>query len=561
LAKTKLEFSRGELIAEKYEVIDLLDESPLGPTYRVKHQKSGKFVRLTMLRPEVAGAEQKDAVIAAFKSARAFVHKNLMKVGELGDHEGVAYYTMEDFEGSTLRELLQEYKIAGTQFATKEAAQVIIAILEALQAAHDSGIVLRALRPEYVLVNVRFTGPRQANFVARIKLVGTAFWNLVPNGTLAEDEFTRGEAQYLAPELKSFEPVATPRSDVYSAGVMFYEMLTGTAPIGTFQQPTKLRPDLPRHINDIVELALANSPEDRYRTASDLVADIQRIFREPDIAAEEERKPLVTPLWWGLAALAVLAVAVILYQMRPDPVEEARTADASLRAMAVEQQQLPSLEEVAAILAKHPPNMIYIPTGPYVAGRMHSEEDAPAFEPLAKLREVDGFIIDAFEYPNLKGALPAYGVTYAEAEANCTAAGKRLCTADEWEKACKGPGNTVYSYGDFYDPEFCGEGLEDRGYPAGSRPECRSRWGVFDISGSFREWTMTAPQEKETRRIVKGGVRHNPQRGTRCSFFTDESTGFKDGSMSFRCCRDPDAPPAPAPTPEPGPETPEGGPE
>lgn len=549
MSKPKLEFSRGEKIAEKYEVLDLLDESPLGLTYRVKHEKSGKFVRLTMLRPTVAGPESMDQVAKAFERGRSLEHPNLMKLGELGEHDGVSYYTMEDFEGSTLRELLQEYKISGKQFGTFEAAQVVIAILEGLQALHDNGSVMRTLRPEYVLISVRYAGPRQQNFVARVKLVGVAFWDLVSNGVLAEDEFTRGEAQYLAPELKSFEPHPTPRSDVYSAGVVFYEMLTGTAPIGTFQQPTKLRPDLPRHVNDIVELALANSPEDRYRSASDLVADIQRIFAEPGVSAEEVRKPLITPLGWGLAVLVVLAVAVILYQMRPNAAAEAEALDAQVRATVAEQQEIPSQAEIEQILAKHPPNMLYVPPGPYIAGRLHKETEAPAFEPMAEVRDVDGFLIDAFEYPNLKDAPPEYEVSYADAEAKCRAAGKRLCTADEWEKACKGRGNTVYSYGDYYDPAFCGDGLEARGYPAGSRPDCRSTWGVFDISGSFREWTATAPQGKDARRIVKGGMRQNPARGTRCGFFTDESIAFKDGSMSFRCCRDLDAPPIVVPEP------------
>ena len=296
MSKKSLEFSRGDILADKYEVIDLLDESPLGPTYRVKHVESGKFVRLCLLRPAIANAEKKSDIIQAFKTARGLQHEHLLKIGELGDHDGIAYFTMQDFEGSTLRELLQEYKIEGKQFALEEAAQIVIQVLEGLQAIHDDGNVFRALRPEYVLVDVRYAGPRQT-FVARVKLFGTAFWDLVPAGTLAEDEFTRGEAQYIAPELKSFDPNPTPRSDVYSAGVIFYEMLTGTAPIGTFQQPTKLRDGLPRHVDDIVELALAHAPEDRYRTATDLKLDIRRIFEDPDLR-EETRRPLITPVGW-----------------------------------------------------------------------------------------------------------------------------------------------------------------------------------------------------------------------------------------------------------------------
>ena len=83
---TQLEFSRGEVLAEKYEVVDLLDESPLGVTYRVKHLKSGKYVRMMLLRPKIAGREQKDQIVAAFKKAKQITHPHLVKLGELGEH-------------------------------------------------------------------------------------------------------------------------------------------------------------------------------------------------------------------------------------------------------------------------------------------------------------------------------------------------------------------------------------------------------------------------------------------------------------------------------------------
>ena len=72
-------------------------------------------------------------------------------------------------------------------------------------------------------------------------------------------------------------------------------------------------------------------------------------------------------------------------------------------------------------------------------------------------------------------------------------------------------------------------------------PQCKSRSGVYDLSGTFAEWTGSMPEGKDNRRYVKGGQRHNPRRGTRCTFTTDESVAFKDGSMSFRCCMNPKA--------------------
>ena len=546
MSNLKLDYARGDVLADKYEVVDHLDESPLGVTYRVKHLKSGKYVRLTLLRPSVAGPDNKDDVIRAFKAAKEIQHVNLIKVGELDDHEGVAYYTMEDFEGSTLRELIQEYKVEGKQFDLKEAAQISIQVLEALSACHDADQVLRAVRPEYILVKVRYTGPRKRNFVAQVKMIGAGFWSLLEAGTLAEDEFTRGEAQYLAPELKSFEPQATPRADGYSAAVIFYEMLTGTAPVGTFQLPTMLRPDLPKRVNDIVELALAVAPEDRYPNPRDFVTDIQRMLTDQGTVAEDDvAKPLM-PLWgWALVLMgfaAMLTIGAYIFIPSNDPLEEAKAKDAALRKGVAEQHDSPSVDTIKQVMAEHPPNMIYVPAGQFLQGRLHVEFEAPNSEPLAEVVDLPAFLIDAFEAPNSPGAAPKAKVTFAEAEKSCADQGKRLCTAQEWEKACKGTKNEIYQYGDFFDPSFCGNGLDERSQ-AGTRLKCKSTWysGPYDMSGNFREWTSTSPTGESDSRIVKGGD-VNARNGTRCAYSRGEKTTFTDGSMSYRCCRSANAP-------------------
>ncbi len=542
MTKAKLEFSRGETLASKYEIVDLLDESPLGVTYRVKHLKTGKYVRLMLLRPTVAGRDQKDTIVHAFKKAKALSHPHLVKLGELGEHEGVAYYTFEDFDGGTLRDLLQEYKVNGKQFAVKESSQITMQILEGLGAAHNAGMVMRALRPEYVLLNVRYTGPRRQTFVAQTKLVGIAFWDLVPAAVLAEDEFTRGEAQYLAPELKSFEPNPSPRCDIYSTGVLFYEMLVGSAPVGTFQLPKVRRPDLPDHVNDVVELALAQAPDDRYQAANDFINDIQRTFRDAALNDEMVRRPLVTPVGWALALALVAFVGIILFNFRSDPEQRAKALDSQIISEVFEeiQDNQPMPADVAKIYARHPPNMVYVPEGPYVSGRLHKENSAPASEPVAEKQYTKGFLMDLFEFPNLKGEIPRFDVTWTEADRLCDEAGKRLCTEQEWERSCKGPKSTIYSYGDTFDTEFCGVGLREP-YRSGDRADCKSGYGSLDLSGNFREWTSSEP--KKGRKIVKGGLKGNAEKGTRCAMTTDEGVSFSDKSLSFRCCRDIDAPP------------------
>ena len=89
--------------------------------------------------------------------------------------------------------------------------------------------------------------------------------------------------------------------------------------------------------------------------------------------------------------------------------------------------------------------------------------------------------------------------------------------------------------------------------------QCKSSWGAYDLSGNFREWTASQPKGKDVRRIVKGGMRQNPTKGTRCAFTTDESIAFKNATMGFRCCLDVDELPfePPAPPADEGEPTPE----
>jgi hypothetical protein len=557
VALGKLEFSRGEMIASKYEVSDLLDESPLGVTHRAKHIKSGKYVRLLMLRPKVAGHAQKDQLVEIFKKVKEIQHPGLVKFGELAENEGVAYVTYEDFEGRTLRELLTEYRVEGKRLELKEAAQITVQILEALDTLHQNGVVLRALRPEYVLINARHTGPRNRNFVARIKLIGAGLWDLVPSGALAEDEFSRGETQYLAPELKGFEPNATPRCDIYSAGVIFYELITGAPPLGTYQAPTTLRAELPRVVNDIVELALANSPDDRYPSTQDFLAAVQRTAIDAPEADNDPGRRLVPFAVAGVLGFILLAaIGSILYMVRtgPDDGQIPAAKDVEVRNAARQKLQVVDAATLQALLKTQPPNMAYIPGGTFVQGRMNVDPLALATEPLTKMVETKPFLIDQYEYPNQIGAPPMSEVDYATADSLCAKAGKRLCTDLEWEKACKGPTNAIYGYAsstpaDVFDPDFCGNGLADKGYASGSKDQCKSGYSVFDVSGNYREWTSTEGKDGPTRRVVKGGMRGNPERGTRCAYSNDENQVFNDPSMSFRCCRDVDAPPWVPPAP------------
>ena len=151
-------------------------------------------------------------------------------------------------------------------------------------------------------------------------------------------------------------------------------------------------------------------------------------------------------------------------------------------------------------------------------------------------------MIDAFEYPNQMNGVPKARVTGMEAE-NSVRSKVSVFTGWNGKKPVKVP-KALCTLTEYLGPELCGEGFNGLGtWKSGAFKSCRSQWGVFDMSGGFAEWTSTAPSGDQNRRFIKGG-NTNVERGTRCAFSTDDNIAFANFSMSFRCCRDVDAPQA-----------------
>lgn len=147
------------------------------------------------------------------------------------------------------------------------------------------------------------------------------------------------------------------------------------------------------------------------------------------------------------------------------------------------------------------------------------------------------FCVDRYEWPNRKGVKPSAFVSYYQASDSCFAAGKRLCTADEWGVACSGPYSWKYSYGQRYERYGCVT-HDSLARESGSRPECRSFYGVYDMSGNLLEWTSTKSVEKGSFYYVTGGFwESGPKSGCfdkRYSYYPQN----QHNPVGFRCCRD-----------------------
>lgn len=546
----------GEVIGKQVEIEAGLGSGPAGASYTAK--SAGQRVVVKMLHGPAADQATRDRLFERLKKP---VSDALVNLIEFGEHDGRGYAVMDFVEGESLRKLMDDFAAQKKAFGVQEACQIVTRVLEAADAAHRQGIVHRHLKPGNVIVQSKVVGPGKV--MRTVRVTGLGLSELVHPGVLAENLLDRPDSRYLAPELSSPAAGGTPQADVYSAGVIFYELLTGQTPMGTYLAPSQIRDDLPKHVDDIVDIALAANAEERYPSARDMMNDIQRVFAEDaPVQTAVPRKALVGVLG-GVIGLAILsAVAVKVF----DPQAAAVRKDEALRATIVKENPLPDENTVRAKVSAHP-DMVYIPAGSYLSGRLHGESQkvAGATEPLAAVKKLPAYFVNRFEGEDVKGGNPSVNATYDQAEAACAASGKRLCTADEWERACKGPEMLTYGYGDVFDPARCGPDIakdadkDNRSdLASGALDGCTNKFGVYDMAGGAREWTSTEATSGTTFRIIKGGKAGSPERGSRCAYADTKRTDLTDRFMTWRCClgenevitppADPAVPPGAAPT-------------
>jgi formylglycine-generating enzyme required for sulfatase activity len=534
-AQQPLQLRPGDVIAKKYEIDAALGAGPQGPSYAARAIAGGKKVVLKLLAGPASSSEQADDIVRRIRDVSS---DSIVKITDTGEHLGRRWVVMDHVEGETLRRVMDEYAGQRKSFALSEAAQILAKVLEAADAAHRRGFVLRHLKPANILVQTRQVGP--GKFVRTVKITGFGLSDMIHPGVLAEGLAERAQdGRYMAPELSSPSHGGTAQADLYSAGIVFYELLVGQTPMGTYLAPSRIREELPAHADNIVDIAIAPNAEDRYPTARDMINDLQRAFQDEELVNTGISVKTIA----GIIGAVVVLVAAIGAYVAFDSGKAERT-DKELRAQLVTENPMPSADEVKRKLVGRE-DMVYIPAGTFIQGAMHVEEATKSpNEALASVAKTEAYYIDRFEYPNQKGAAPLVNVTWDEAGRLCEEKGKRLCSAAEWERACKGPENSIYAYGNLYAADACGAdvvGDADKNNQldraSGELNTCGSGYGVFDLSGGAREWTADSGfTNKDVYRLSKGGKAGSPERASRCAFSEERKHDLTDRTTSFRCC-------------------------
>ena len=276
----------GKRLDGRYELIELIGAGGMADIYKARDITEDKTVAVKILKNEFAGSED---FLRRFRNESKAIallsHPNIVKIFDVGFSDQVQYIVMEYIDGITLTEYI---KLQGV-LKWKDAVFFTIQILRALQHAHDRGIVHRDIKSSNVMMLPDGT--------IKVMDFGIARFNRETDKTLSEKAI--GSVHYISPEQARGE-MTDEKSDIYSVGVMLYEMLTGQKPFdgetpvsialqhmqATPKMPREINPAIPEGLEEITLKAMQKEPSQRYQTAGEMISDIEEFKKDPSIVFE-----------------------------------------------------------------------------------------------------------------------------------------------------------------------------------------------------------------------------------------------------------------------------------
>jgi|CZKY01.1.fsa_nt_gi serine/threonine protein kinase/tetratricopeptide (TPR) repeat protein len=310
----------GTVLGRRYEILQLLGQGGMGAVYRARDREVNRMVALKVIRPELAGDS---AILDRFKQelvlSHQVTHKNVVRIYDLGDADGIKFITMEYIAGQDLRSLIVQQKI----FPPQEAVEMMRQVCRALEAAHAVGVIHRDLKPQNIMRDKQ----------GRVVVMDFGLARLLDSHDgMTQTGAIVGTMEYMSPEQGLGKPLDE-RSDLFAVGLIFYELLTGKMPykadsaLASLLKRTHERaapvsehsPSIPHALSDIVGKCLEPKLQDRYQHVGEILTDLEawqggRAAATLNFPSSSRPWGQTIPWHWigGVAAVLVLAIVGFL---------------------------------------------------------------------------------------------------------------------------------------------------------------------------------------------------------------------------------------------------------
>ncbi len=524
-------------LAGRYTLVRELGRGGMATVYLGTDVKLGRWVAIKLLAPATRAYLGSDRFQREVLLAAQLSHPHIVPLFEADEADGLLFYVMEYVEGESLRHRLARQG----QLPVEDAVRIAAEVGDALQYAHENGVIHRDVKPENILLS---RGHALVSDFGIAKLMEERGSTLGP--ALTGAGIAVGTVAYMSPEQASGDQRIDPRSDVYSLAAVLYEMLAGEPPftgpsaqtitarlISDPPRPIRtVRSGLPAHLERALVRGLAKQPGDRPRTA--------RAFVDALAAPARERRRLSARQVTWIATACGAAAAILGWGVW------------------------------SKVRVQPPPGMVRVPAGLYPVGG--GGGGAPWRDSTAV--RLEAFFMDTAEVSvaayrryldSTRAAspwterppdqLPVTGVLWAEAAGYCAWRGQggRLPSEDEWEAAARGPQGLQYPWGDRWERGRANaDSVRDSFTPAGTGSIGRSWIGAVDMIGNAWEWTGTAGVGPRglPGHVIKGGAFDTPRQHATPAFraaFPDR--GPRPDRTGFRCARSVAVAPERAPAP------------
>lgn len=274
----------GKILGKRYVILEKIGEGGMALVYKARCQLLNRYVAVKILKPEFTSDEE---FIKKFKreslSAASLSHPNIVSVYDVGEEDGIYYIVMEYVQGETLKEYIKR----NGKINYIETLKIINQIAFALDHAHKNGVVHRDIKPHNILITED----------KMVKVADFGIARASSNSTITNTDKILGSVHYLSPE-QARGGYTDHRTDIYSLGVVMYEMLTGKLPYDaespisiaikhieeSLVTPSELDSSIPKAVNDIVLKAMEKNVSKRYQNVKELLDDIYKAQQNPNIS-------------------------------------------------------------------------------------------------------------------------------------------------------------------------------------------------------------------------------------------------------------------------------------